>query len=89
MSPLYTYRAAKDGCHHCGGEGFEEVEGVDDQPLATCPDCDCPVVRVQGRPGRNWRTERRLGESRSNTDLRKMGMKKYRKKPGGGYEREA
>lgn len=89
MSPLYTYLAAAGGCDHCGGDGFEEMEGVGDEPLAKCPECGGPVARAPGRPGRNWQTERRLGESRSNADYKRMGLKKFRKKAGGGYEREA
>lgn len=89
MSPLYRYRAPKGGCGKCGGEGFEELQGVDEASLEACPDCGGPVERALPRPGRDWATDKRLGETRTNADYRRMGLKKYRKKPGGGYEREA
>lgn len=50
--PTYVYevkRPAK-GCAKCGG-GFEIVQSLKDERLATCPACGAPVYRVIQAPG--------------------------------------
>lgn len=45
--PIYEYQA-EDGAHSCAhcAERFEFRHGMHDPPLAACPECGHPVVRV-------------------------------------------
>ena len=64
------------------------LQGVAEADPKVCPDCCAPLERVLGRLGRNWQTDKRFNETRTNADYRRMGMKRFRKVEGG-YEREA
>lgn len=64
------------------------LQKVTDEDPKGCPDCESRVDRVIGRLGKNFQTDKRLYENRSNADYRRMGLKKFRK-TSKGYEREA
>ena len=40
--PIYEYE-----CHRCG-ERFEELQGLEDDPVEACPHCNGPVRRLLG-----------------------------------------
>ena len=89
MNPLYKYVSiSKKSCDYCNEEGFEVIQSVKDKVIETCPECDSKVEKVFGRQAKKYTTERRMNYSQTNQDLRRMGLKKY-KKTSKGYKREA
>ena len=89
MNPLYKYVSISGkGCNHCEKEGFEVIQSIKDEIFQKCPKCGGGVKKVFGRQARKYVTERRMNYSQSNQDLRRLGLKKY-KKTSKGYKREA
>ena len=45
--PIYEYEALypDKGCKKCAGR-FETIQGMDEKPLTTCPDCGQTVRRI-------------------------------------------
>lgn len=69
--PLYVYQSDGDGCEHCR-EGFEVLEGMEDSPLAKCPECRYAVHRVPSSFNAGQ------GDVLSDSNLREHGFKKLR-----------
>ena len=89
MNPLYKYVSiSSKTCEYCSEEGFEVIQSVQDKAIEVCPKCHSGVKRVFGRQAKKYTTERRMNYSQTNQDLRRLGLKKY-KKTSKGYKREA
>ncbi len=69
--PIYVYQSADDGCEKCR-EGYEVLQGVDDDPVTECPRCGAEMRRVPStfNAGR--------GDVLSDSNLRENGFKKMR-----------
>lgn len=69
--PLYVYQSDGGGCERCY-EGFEVLEGMEDSPLAECPQCGDAIQRVPSsfNAGR--------GDVLSDSNLREHGFSKLR-----------
>ncbi len=81
--PIREYSAVdpKEGCDHCR-KGFERVEGVEAEPLKTCPRCGARVERQLSAP--------RVGRSESGLHDRakSAGFTTYKKTGKGEYEKK-
>lgn len=81
--PIREYQAqdANGGCSFCR-RPFEQIEGLSQPPLATCPRCGAPVARLISAPA--------LGASRSGFDARakSAGFTKLKKLSKGEYEKQ-
>ena len=77
----YTASAAEQSCDHCR-EGFEHIEGVDAEALATCPRCGAAIQRQLSSPN--------VGGSKSGLDQRakNAGFTKFGKLGSGEYEKK-
>jgi putative FmdB family regulatory protein len=77
----YTASDPKQSCDHCR-EGFEQIEGVDAEPLAGCPRCGAAIERQFSSPN--------IGGSSSGLDQRakNAGFTKLGKRGKGEYEKE-
>ena len=47
--PIYEYRAVGKGCEYCQNK-FEVRQGINEEPLKSCPKCNAPVKRLISRP---------------------------------------
>jgi len=47
--PIYEYKAIGKGCEYCQRK-FEAKQGMDEEPLGSCPKCGAPVRRLFSRP---------------------------------------
>jgi putative FmdB family regulatory protein len=83
IMPLREYIAAdpKNSCDHCR-EGFEQVEGIEAEPLPTCPRCGGKVQRQLSAPS--------IGASKTGLDQRakNAGFTTYKKLGKGEYEKK-
>ena len=43
--PIYEYRATAGGCVKCQ-HGFDRLQKLSEDDLATCPDCGAAITRV-------------------------------------------
>lgn len=81
--PIHEYQArdTRQACDHCR-RPFERLEAIDQAPLAECPRCGHPVVRLVSAP--------RVGQSRSGFDARakSAGFHKLKKLGRGEYEKQ-
>ena len=81
--PIYEYRVkdGTQGCEHCA-RPFELMQRMADAPLAVCPKCGAPVVRLISAPS--------VGHSRSSFDdrARKSGFHKLQRLGKGEYEKK-
>ena len=77
----YVAKSAQVGCPRCL-EGFERLEGLEEEALWGCPDCGAPIKRVLSAP--------RVGASRSGLDDRakSAGFHKLKKLGQGEYEKQ-
>lgn len=87
--PIFDYRCADEaqGCEHCR-PGFEHMERLNAEPLATCPKCGAPVRKLIGAPalaigGAHLQKEKRIGDA-GFTQYRKIGKGVYEKTAGKG-----
>lgn len=73
--PIYEYEAKNPGesCPHCA-RTFEFRHGMHDPPLAACPECGQPVVRVVStcRVDTRQSTKSQLGDK----NLKRLGFSK-------------
>jgi putative FmdB family regulatory protein len=80
--PIYIYRvkAGKKGCKFCR-EGFEILQGINDERLKNCPECGAEVERVFSKFS--------VGSSRTGFDrrARDKGFHKLKKVDKGTYEK--
>lgn len=84
--PTYTYQVI----HEDGSEGeiFEEVHGMNDEPLTHHPITGERVVRVFGSPHvAGWSNERIHKERTSDKNLDRLGFTKYVRNGKGHYEK--
>ena len=81
--PIREYSATdpKNSCDHCR-EGFERMEGVDAEPIQTCPRCGAKIERQLSAPN--------VGASQTGLDQRakNAGFTKYGKLGKGEYEKK-
>jgi len=82
--PIYEYIAGdpdQQGCDHCR-KGFEQLQRMSDQPLAQCPRCGAPVIKVISAPA--------VGRSESGYDHRAKaaGFHKLKRLGKGEYEKK-
>lgn len=86
--PIFDYRCAEgEGCPRCG-PGFEHLEKLGAEPLATCPDCGAPLKRLIGAPalaigGAHLQKEKKIGDA-GFTQYKKIGKGVYEKTAGKG-----
>jgi putative FmdB family regulatory protein len=82
--PIYEY-SAKDAagpcCDYCA-ERFEHLQKIGDAPLAHCPLCGAPVVRLISAPA--------VGRSQSSLDnqAKSAGFHKLKRLGKGEYEKQ-
>ena len=83
--PFYDYVAteAARACDHCRG-GFEARHGINDKPLAKCPECGAPVRRAIGVAGICTRAAH-TRQTLSDKNLKEKGFKKLVKQDDGRY----
>lgn len=82
--PIYEYQPSGEAhCEHCV-QGFDAMQKIDEPPLAVCPKCLAPVVRVISAP-----RIARPGPSLDRANLEKHGFTQYRKSAKGVYEKTA
>lgn len=84
--PLYVYEVIlPDGS---GGETFEVLQGMREEPLTTHPETGEPVRRVFGTPNapKGW-TDSQGKAKTSDGNLEKLGFTKYVKGDGGKYQK--
>lgn len=43
--PTYVYKAKTKGCEYCR-DGFEHKQGINEPPIAKCPQCGAAVERI-------------------------------------------
>lgn len=81
--PIREYQAQDQdqGCEKCR-QPFEQLEGMNQAPLAKCPQCGAPVARLISAPS--------VGASRSGFDSRAKhaGFHKLKKLSKGEYEKQ-
>jgi len=81
--PFYEYEAVEDkeGCRYCRA-GFEIMQRISDQPLATCPECGGKIRKVISAHS--------VGASKSGFDDRakNAGFRKLKKLGKGEYEKQ-
>ncbi|OQA27613.1 MAG: hypothetical protein BWY59_01046 [Verrucomicrobia bacterium ADurb.Bin345] len=77
----YTVREGVEGCPHCRA-GFEQIEHVGQEAIASCPRCHSPVVRKWSAPS--------ISATKTNLDDRakSAGFKKYKRIGHGEYEKQ-
>jgi putative FmdB family regulatory protein len=82
--PIYVYRPiSKSQCDHCE-DGFEQLQKLDDEPLAICPECEAPVEKLI--------TAANLASSAPSLkegNIEQHGFTQYRKVEKGVYEKTA
>lgn len=83
--PFYTYRAKdpENSCKNCL-ESFETFQGIREEALTSCPDCNNEVVRlIHGA-----QTVKDLSDKKllSDDNLKKHGFKKLVKTEKGKYD---
>ena len=83
--PAYDYRASDpEKCCDTCRENFEVVQHMADDPLAACPDCGAPVMRLITSVSVN--TMKGVGDRKlSDSALKKAGFKKFVKEGEGKY----
>ncbi|MCZ2341505.1 MAG: hypothetical protein LC104_06875 [Bacteroidales bacterium] len=84
--PLYVYEVIlPDGS---GGDTFEILQGMRDEPLTEHPETGDPVRRVFGTPNapKSW-TDSQGKSKTSDGNLEKLGFTKYVKGDGGKYQK--
>jgi len=81
--PIYEYEPEDSGkgCEYCSN-GFEIMQGINDEKLTVCPKCSAPVRRMVSVPS--------VGASQSNLDDRakKAGFTKLKRLGKGEYEKQ-
>ena len=85
--PTYVYEIVnKDGT---GGERFEVVQGMSEEPLAKHPESGLPVRRVFTPPmvGGRWGDEHMARSMNDDKKLERLGFTKYVKSGDGSYEK--
>jgi putative FmdB family regulatory protein len=82
--PIYEYVPTAGGCESCRS-GIERLQKLSDPPLAACPECGAPLLRVIGAPKVVAGQSHVLGEKH----LAKHGFTQYRKVGKGKYEKTA
>ena len=85
--PTYVYEVVmKNGT---GGERFELVQGMNEEPLATHPESGEPVRRVFLPPmvGGRWGDEKMARGVNDDKKLERLGFTKYVKSGDGTYEK--
>jgi putative FmdB family regulatory protein len=87
--PIFDYRCADDaiGCNHCRN-GFEQLERLNAEPLAQCPNCGSAVRKQLSAPalaigGAHLQKEKKIGDA-GFTQYRKIGKGVYEKTAGKG-----
>ena len=80
--PLYDYAPRSGKCARCKGR-FEAVQRMADKPLAKCPACGKPCVRLVSAATITGRF------STSDSRVKELGMTKYKKAGDGVYEKTA
>lgn len=83
--PIYSYRAqnVSDACDQCR-EAFDVMQKMSEPPVAVCPTCLKPVVRIL-HPAANVRLEN-TKQLLSDDNLKKHGFKKLVNRGGGKYD---
>lgn len=80
--PIYEYQA-KDEAHRCDycAKPFEQIQKISDPPLAVCPKCGAPVVKLISAHA--------VGDSKSGLDARakSAGFHKLVRRDKGTYEK--
>ena len=83
--PFYTYkpREPEKSCDYCR-DGFDTIQGIREDALETCPECNNPVVRIiyAATELKDKSTKTML----SDDNLKKHGFKKLVNKGGGQYD---
>ena len=85
--PIYEYRATAGGCVKCQ-HGFDRLQKLSEDALATCPDCGAAITRVIAAPalaigGAHLLQEKRIGD-KGFTQYKKIGKGVYEKTAGKG-----
>lgn len=85
--PTYVYEEILDD--GSGGERFEIVQGMSEEPLATHPESGRPVRRVFLPPmvGGRWGDEAMARSATDDKKLERLGFTKYVKSGDGTYEK--
>ena len=84
--PTYEYEARDPaaGCGHCR-QRFETRQAMKDEPLAECPECGGPIVRVVSRCGISTRQSGR--SMLSDKNLKEKGFTKLVNEGGGKFRK--
>ena len=83
--PLYTYRAI-DSLHSCAEclDSLEQFQKMNEPPLAQCPSCKAPLVRIM-HPVATVR-DSSTSKTLSDDNLKKHGFKKLVNAGGGKFD---
>lgn len=86
--PLYVYEVVLPD--DTGGDTFEMIQSMKDEPLTVHPETGEPVRRVFGTPNapRTW-TGTQMKANLSDKNVERMGFTKYVKSGDGRYEKTA
>ncbi len=84
--PTYEYQATKveGGCERCR-ERFEVRQSMRDEPLAKCPDCGGPIVRLISACGISTQPSER--SMLSDKNLKRHGLTKLVNEGGGRFRK--
>ena len=83
--PIYEYEATTEAnCAACR-DGFEIIQGFDDEPLTACLVCRNPVARIISAPSATTRPLDPLSDS----NLAEKGFTRYEKEEDGLYRKTA
>ena len=76
--PIYEYRSTGEGCPRCR-EPFQVIQGMREESLSRCPECDEPVERIFS----SFSVKTNL---LSNSNLKNQGFTKLERRDKGVYE---
>lgn len=84
--PIYVYEVIREDGEP--GETFEVIQRMSEEPLKNHPDSGAPVRRVIAAPsiGGMW-SDSAMGNSISDSNLKRLGFTKYVKTGDGSYEK--